>query len=234
MPQTPEEIRTYQREWKRRWRAKNRATHNAMVAAWNARNPEKKKASDQASYIRRRDKILAQKHVYYLDNLEKLTEKNHEYREENKEALRAYYGVYYLKNLDKITRKSIAYRETHQEELALYQREYRRAHPEKSQTNTRQRRAQKANAPQNDLTHAQWLEIQAAQDHCCYYCGKRCKGKLTQDHIIPLSKGGSHTVSNVIGACRSCNSKKHDNAPPIPVQPFLLTIAPAKKQKKAL
>jgi 5-methylcytosine-specific restriction endonuclease McrA len=108
---------------------------------------------------------------------------------------------------------------------------YRQAHPEIGTASTKRKRAHKKGAPLNDLTHAQWLEIQAAQDYRCYYCGKRRKGHLTQDHIIPLSKGGSHTLSNVVAACRSCNSKKHTGPPPIPVQPLLLTIAPAKKKK---
>ena len=95
----------------------------------------------------------------------------------------------------------------------------------------KQRRAIRFKAPIADLTPAQWIEIQSAQNHLCWYCGKRCKGRLTQDHIIPLSKGGAHTLHNVIGACRSCNAKKGTKAPPVPVQPLLLTIAAAKKEK---
>ena len=87
-------------------------------------------------------------------------------------------------------------------------------------------RARKANAPINDFTAAQWREMQGAYDHRCAYCGKRAKGKLTQDHITPLSKGGSHTVSNIVPACRSCNSQKHAGPPLTQVQPLLLTIAP--------
>ncbi|MDB4875733.1 MAG: hypothetical protein JWM41_2179 [Gemmatimonadetes bacterium] len=30
------------------------------------------------------------------------------------------------------------------------------------------------------------------------------------DHVIPISRGGSHTRENVVPACRSCNSKKGD------------------------
>lgn len=93
------------------------------------------------------------------------------------------------------------------------------------------RHAHEMGAPVVDLTHAQWMEIQEMQKHRCYYCGKRCKGKLTQDHILPLSQGGSHTLHNVIGACQSCNARKWTKPPPIPVQPLLLTVAPAKKRK---
>ena len=32
--------------------------------------------------------------------------------------------------------------------------------------------------------------------------------RLTQDHVIPLSKGGQHIKENIVPACPSCNSKK--------------------------
>lgn len=43
----------------------------------------------------------------------------------------------------------------------------------------------------------------------CYWC-KKYVGikKLTQDHVIPLSRGGSHDESNVVAACGPCNSRK--------------------------
>jgi 5-methylcytosine-specific restriction endonuclease McrA len=84
------------------------------------------------------------------------------------------------------------------------------------------RRARKYQASINDFTQTQWIAMQEAYGHCCVYCGKEHKGYLTQDHIIPLSKGGDHTQSNIVPSCRSCNSKKGNRAPLKPVQPLLL------------
>lgn len=39
----------------------------------------------------------------------------------------------------------------------------------------------------------------------CAYCGREAD---TIDHIHPRSKGGKHEWTNVIAACRKCNSKK--------------------------
>jgi len=45
----------------------------------------------------------------------------------------------------------------------------------------------------------------------CGYCGKTCKPTL--DHFIPLSRGGSNCLSNLVPACRECNSSKRANDP---------------------
>lgn len=34
-------------------------------------------------------------------------------------------------------------------------------------------------------------------------------GEPTLDHIIPLSRGGTHDIDNLVLACKSCNSRRH-------------------------
>lgn len=40
----------------------------------------------------------------------------------------------------------------------------------------------------------------------CAYCG--VGGPLHMDHVVPLSRGGSHTIGNVVPACPPCNLSK--------------------------
>lgn len=43
----------------------------------------------------------------------------------------------------------------------------------------------------------------------CQYCYKTFpEKKLTLDHVIPVSRGGSHDWTNVVTACSACNNKK--------------------------
>lgn len=42
----------------------------------------------------------------------------------------------------------------------------------------------------------------------CQYCGTT--KDLTIDHVIPRSKGGKSTWTNLVTACKRCNSKKSD------------------------
>lgn len=60
------------------------------------------------------------------------------------------------------------------------------------------------------LTVQEWEEIKRRAQNKCYYC-KRTMQRLTMDHVIPISKGGLHTASNVVPACRACNSRKHNH-----------------------
>ncbi|WP_258103368.1 HNH endonuclease [Marinoscillum sp. MHG1-6] len=48
-------------------------------------------------------------------------------------------------------------------------------------------------------------------NHECQYCGTN--HNLTLDHLIPRSKGGKSTWSNLVTACKHCNSKKGDFSP---------------------
>ena len=116
--------------------------------------------------------------------------------------------------------------------IYAYIRQWNKNNPARRIQYEARRRAHERNAPRNDFTFAQWQEIQEVWDHRCAYCTRRMKGRLDMEHIIPLSKGGSHTASNIVPACRSCNSKKKDGPPLKPIQPLLLTVSNPKKPRK--
>lgn len=44
--------------------------------------------------------------------------------------------------------------------------------------------------------------------NACQYCGST--KELTLDHVIPKSKGGKSTWTNLVTACKKCNAKKGD------------------------
>jgi 5-methylcytosine-specific restriction endonuclease McrA len=188
----------------------------ARVRRHKEKYPERVLASAKKTYVTHRAKRRLQAKQRY---------------DSNAEAENARARAYYAEHVDKILPQKKAYRLEHAEEISKSQAIYRATHPEVIVLGAARRRARKLNAPINDLTAAQWLEIQAAYDHRCVYCGKRFKGHLTQEHITPLSKGGPNTAANVVPACKSCNSRKHDGPPLAPVQPLLLTLAPSKKPK---
>ena len=58
--------------------------------------------------------------------------------------------------------------------------------------------------------------------HICMYCGAHPRdNKLTRDHVIPMSRGGRDRWSNVVTACRSCNTRKGNRSPEEAKMPLL-------------
>ena len=49
-------------------------------------------------------------------------------------------------------------------------------------------------------------------NNCCQYCGEK-RNKLSIDHVIPRSRGGSDSWENVTTACLSCNLMKGSQTP---------------------
>lgn len=191
--------------------ANNTERIKARVAAYSAANSEKIHAYTDAN----RERIRKRKASYYAANKEHLAQKHHAWVQANGDRIRAYSALYYAANKATIARKA---------------RQWLQANRARHCLQVAARRARKYAAKANDLTPAQWQEIKEHYQHRCVYCGKH-QQRLTQDHIIPLVAGGSHTVQNVVPACKSCNSKKYTGPPLKPVQPLLFTIAP--KRKKA-
>lgn len=67
--------------------------------------------------------------------------------------------------------------------------------------------------PRKGLASSEWkairLQIAARDGLVCHYCAAAVKpSSFTVDHIVPVSKGGTDDLSNLVACCRPCNSKK--------------------------
>lgn len=49
-------------------------------------------------------------------------------------------------------------------------------------------------------------ELKALYASACAFCSS--KDDITMDHIIPISRGGNHSIGNIQPLCRKCNSRK--------------------------
>jgi len=73
-------------------------------------------------------------------------------------------------------------------------------------------RARQVGATINDLSSVEWQWLLDRYGRQCAYCGSHGEG-LTPDHVIPLSRGGDNTLSNIVPACGHCNLKKGARTP---------------------
>lgn len=56
--------------------------------------------------------------------------------------------------------------------------------------------------------------ILARDGYTCQYCGVTlAAGRLTIDHVLPQSRGGAWSWSNLVAACPACNAVKANRTP---------------------
>jgi 5-methylcytosine-specific restriction endonuclease McrA len=77
-------------------------------------------------------------------------------------------------------------------------------------------RARKAGA-QGEITDIEWDTLRARFGGRCVGCGQVGAG---MDHIVPLSRGGMHTIDNIQPLCQSCNSAKRNEIIDLRNRPF--------------
>lgn len=69
------------------------------------------------------------------------------------------------------------------------------------------RRRHRQRAAAGSYTRAEWEAVVRKQRGRCADCGIKVK-RLTVDHIVPISKGGTNYIINIRGLCQPCNSRK--------------------------
>lgn len=58
------------------------------------------------------------------------------------------------------------------------------------------------------------FEVLRRDNHACRYCGAAAPDvQLVVDHVVPVVLGGTNEPSNLVTACRDCNTGKSSSAP---------------------
>ena len=98
-----------------------------------------------------------------------------------------------------------SYYARHREERLEQSAVYHRANPHVGRARGLNYRARKL-AALGSFTPAEWLALVERYRGRCAYCG--AIGTLEADHRIPLARGGTNDIDNILPACRRCNAKK--------------------------
>lgn len=197
--------------------SKNNAQHDGLQTyckvCWNIKARKKYHAT----------KILKEKPIVRIDTHKRCpkckewktySEFNKQSNEEDghntycKVCHRGMTNSYTFANKEKVKLSQLTYRKTHREEARANSKKWFSSNKEKAYS---QRTAYRAKRAGNGGSHTsqEWEWVKFTQNYTCLKCGKsEPVVKLTKDHIVPISKGGTDNIGNIQGLCKSCNSSK--------------------------
>jgi 5-methylcytosine-specific restriction endonuclease McrA len=183
------------------------------------RDREEKIAHDAAYYQTHKEQIRIYDEKYRAEHIENMQA----YRSEHKERRSLIHKAWVASHPEQAKAIDARFRAAHPEKRAADRAkwyaqnadavitrnmQWTAEHPESKRAAEERRRARKAKSPMNDLTTVQWQERLHEYNNHCAYCLAPLGDEPTMDHMTPLSRGGDHTLSNVVPACGTCNSKK--------------------------
>lgn len=119
-------------------------------------------------------------------------------------SARAAQRTYRKKNPDRRRESQQAWRAKNTEHCREYERQRAEKNPDGIKAKNKAYFARK-DAAEGSFTPKEWQAKCQEYGNLCAYC--RQPRSLTRHHVVPLIKGGSNWISNIVPACRSCNSK---------------------------
>lgn len=92
-------------------------------------------------------------------------------------------------------------------------RAWHRANADKIRARSREKNAARNGRKRMKIDVALLQELRVLQGHRCAYCPAELGDRPHLDHVVPLSRGGTHTLDNVVWSCAPCNLSKHAKTP---------------------
>lgn len=187
----------YRREYHREWERKKYALHPRVRVF----TPEQK----------------AKKHERYLKNKTRQMAAISARRKANPLQRKPWEKKHYEKNKKRYTEKSKRWAAANRPKRLITEKRYRAKHPEKTKAVWQKRitsgklaeslHRRRARIRQTEYEDCSKVVSLLRHMPLCQYCFCPIVNP-TIDHVIPLTRDGTHTKGNLVAACQPCNSSK--------------------------
>ena len=163
----------------------------------------------------KRDEILVYMRNRYAENADEINAKTRADRAEDPEKFRKADRDRHAKNPEVKRASGRRAYQRNKEQKKARANQYRIDNPDARADAQQRRRAKKAGAKIERVLRADILERDGPS---CAMCGvetiqpvyaKPIKNERHYDHIVPLCRGGSHSMDNMRILCAGCNLRKH-------------------------
>lgn len=140
--------------------------------------------------------------AHYLANKKKIDAKNTAWAKANPEARNKHASNWRARNPEIVKAQKNRWRQANPEKIAEQRKAWNKSNPEKARLYTAIRRARKKS---NGVFKVTPEDVSKLLTQGCAYCPSPA---TTVDHVVPLAKGGSHSIGNLVGSCLDCNLSK--------------------------
>lgn len=131
------------------------------------------------------------------------------YNAKNAEKIKQYSAEHYLKNRSNRTRQISEWQRNNKERKLELDRMFWARHPEKRLAKEARRRSNLFGFVIHKISQSDLNRMLFAYNKRCAYCYCDLSSiRLHWDHVIPVSKGGAHCLSNLRPSCQTCNLSK--------------------------
>jgi 5-methylcytosine-specific restriction endonuclease McrA len=135
-----------------------------------------------------------------------------EYRNAHKKQISASIRKWQQENSEKWVKYVREWQKANPEKRLASERRYNSKHPDAVRRKRHNRRA-RIRGNGGTYTLKELNDLFEKQEGFCFYCGELLYVSFDRevhvDHMIPLSRGGSNSIENIVLSCATCNLEKN-------------------------
>jgi 5-methylcytosine-specific restriction endonuclease McrA len=142
-----------------------------------------------------------------------LNEVSRQWRKANPDYMRSYNLQYRKDNAERLAAQKADYYQANREALDARAAAWRAAHPDETKAMARQsEQRRRAKQRENGVYEISPKDMdRLVRQPCAHAHRGGCDGRMEIDHILPISRGGSHGIGNLQMLCRRHNASKSNS-----------------------